>query len=219
MGCQWNCWWSKVLSKCPQSHFAVVVSFHFSRFDLTADCPGARLSIVVRTAQSHMKRSATPRCGRAAFGLAKKFSAWLLRDLICHAIFSSCALMHFWCVIWLTCVVNPVEKHHLSSSSLSVSAPATASLPASYCFMEGVARVPVDFYKQSLRRRFRSQLELNKNFLNDVVVLDLMLGRLEVGAPKPSKSLFTSSILMVMITYQRKGFTEANNFSEYLPPN
>ena len=99
MRCQWSCWWRKGLSQCPQSHFAVVVSFYFLRFDLTADCPGARLSIMVRTAQSHMKWSATPRCECAAFGLAKKFSAWLLRDLICHAIFSSCALMHFWCVI------------------------------------------------------------------------------------------------------------------------
>jgi len=48
---------------------------HFLRFDLTGDCPAVRLSIQARTAQSHMARSATPSCGRAALGLAKNSSA------------------------------------------------------------------------------------------------------------------------------------------------
>jgi len=48
---------------------------HFLRFDLTGDCPCVRLSIQARTAQSHMERSDTPSCGRAAFGLAENFSA------------------------------------------------------------------------------------------------------------------------------------------------
>jgi len=61
--------------QCPQSHFAVAMSPNFLRFDLTGDCPGVRLSIQARTAQSQMKRSATPNCGRAAFGLAKISSA------------------------------------------------------------------------------------------------------------------------------------------------
>jgi len=41
------------------SHFAVAVSLHFLRFDLTSDWPCVRLSIHC-TAQSHMERSATP---------------------------------------------------------------------------------------------------------------------------------------------------------------
>ena len=48
---------------------------HFLRFNLTGDCPGVRLSIQARTAQSHMERSAAPSCGRAALGLAKNSSA------------------------------------------------------------------------------------------------------------------------------------------------
>jgi len=58
----------------PVSHCAVAVSPHFLRFDLTGDCPGVRLGIQARTAHSHMERSATPSCGRAAFGLAKNSS-------------------------------------------------------------------------------------------------------------------------------------------------
>ena len=44
-----------VSSLCPQSPFAETVSHHFLRFDLTRNCPGARLSIQpeARNAQSH----------------------------------------------------------------------------------------------------------------------------------------------------------------------
>ena len=67
-----------LVEKCfvPMSAVALcsgAVSPHFLRFNLTGDCPGVRLSIQARTAQSHMERSATPRCGRAALGLAKNF--------------------------------------------------------------------------------------------------------------------------------------------------
>jgi len=69
-----------LVEKCFVSMSAVAlcsgaVSPYFLRFDLTGDCPGVRLSIQARTDLSHMERSATPSCGRAALDLAKYFSA------------------------------------------------------------------------------------------------------------------------------------------------
>jgi len=93
---QWSCRWRNVSSPCPQSHCAVAVSSHFLRFDLTGNCPGVRLSIQAWTAQSHMKQSAPHSCRHAAFGLAKNSPAWVFRDIVCHDIFSSCTLMHFF---------------------------------------------------------------------------------------------------------------------------
>jgi len=121
------------------------VSFHFLRFDLTGDCPSVRLSIQARTAQSHMEWSATPSCGRAAFGLAKDSSAWVFRGLVCDDIFSSCALMCFFTVRHQVCdcdlstsstQLKPISwprppGYKVSSSSLSLCAPSAASPSAS----------------------------------------------------------------------------------------
>ena len=49
---------------------------------MTGDCPGVRLSIQARTAQSHMERSATPSCGRAALGLAKNVNMRRLKFFV-----------------------------------------------------------------------------------------------------------------------------------------
>jgi len=130
------------LSSFPQSHCAVAVSPHFLRFDLTGDCPGVRLSIQARTAQSHMERSATPSCGRAAFGLDKNSLAGVWRGLVCHDIFSSCALMRFCTVGHQVCdfyssasstQLKPISWPwppgcKVSSSSLSLPAPSTARI-------------------------------------------------------------------------------------------
>jgi len=121
------------------------VSFHFLRFDLTGGCPSMRLSIQARTAQSHMERSATPSCGRAAFGLAENSSAWVFRDLVCDNIFSSCALMRFFTVRHQVCdcdlstsstQLKPISwprlpGYKVSSSSLSLLAPSAARSSAS----------------------------------------------------------------------------------------
>jgi len=142
---KWSCWWRNVSSPCLQSPFAVAVSPSFLRFDLTGDCSGMRLSIQGRTAQSHMERSAKPDCGRAAFGLAKNSLAWVLHDLVCRAIFPSCALMRFFTVGHQVCDLGLlVSSTHLktiswprppgyrmSVSSLSLSAPVSACLSAS----------------------------------------------------------------------------------------
>ena len=73
-----------LVEKCfvPMSAVALcsgAVSPHFLRFNLTGDCPGVRLSIQARTAQSHMERSAAPSCGGAAFDLAHLTIAKLLQ--------------------------------------------------------------------------------------------------------------------------------------------
>jgi len=142
---RWSCWWRNFSSPCLQSHCAVAVSPHFLRFGLTGDCPGVRLSIQAHTAQSHMERSATPSCGRAALGLAKNSSAWVFRDQVCHGIFSLCAWMRFFTVGHQVCdfdlsasstQLKPISLpwppgYKVSSSSLSLSAPSTASLSAS----------------------------------------------------------------------------------------
>jgi len=134
----------KYFVPCPQSHCAVAVSPYFLRFNLTRDCPGVRLSIQARTAQSHIERSATPSCGRAAFSLAKN-SARVFRDLVCHDIFSSCALMRFLTVGHQVCEfdlsvsstqLKPIScprppGYKVCSLSPSWSAPSTASLSAS----------------------------------------------------------------------------------------
>jgi len=133
------------LFPCPQSYCAVAVSLHFLRFDLTEDCPGVRLSIQARTVQSHMERSATRSCGRAAFCLAKNSSARVFRDLGCHDIFSSCALMRFFTIGHQVCNFDLSASstqlrtifwprppgYTVSSSSRSLSAPSTASLSTS----------------------------------------------------------------------------------------
>jgi len=146
---QWSCWWRNISSPCPQSHCAVAVSPHFLevRFDRSHDCPGVRLSIQARTAQSHMERSATPSCGRASLGLAKNSSAWVFRDIVCNDIFSSCALtrMRFFTVVHQVCDFDfsassaqlktiswaQPPGYKVFSLSLSLSAPCTASLSAS----------------------------------------------------------------------------------------
>ena len=66
-----------LVEKCfvPISAVALCSGRQSPRFDLTGDCPGLRLSIQARTAQSHMERSATPSCGHAALGLAKNSAA------------------------------------------------------------------------------------------------------------------------------------------------
>jgi len=133
------------LSPCLQSHCAVAVSPHFLRFDLTGDCPGVRLSIQARTAQSHIKQSATPSDGRAELGLAKNSSARVFCDLVCHDIFSSCTLMLFFTVGHEVCYFDLSASstqlktnfwprppgYKVSSSSLSLLALSTASLSAS----------------------------------------------------------------------------------------
>jgi len=68
---QWSCWWRSVSSPCPQLHCAVAVSPHFLRFDLTGECPGVRLSIQARTAQSHMEQSSTPNFGCVTLALLR----------------------------------------------------------------------------------------------------------------------------------------------------
>jgi len=142
---QWSYWWRNVLSPCPQSHCAMAASPHFLRFNLTRNCPGVRLSIQAHTAESHMERSTTPSCGRAAFGLATNSSAWVFRDVVCHDIFSSCALMRFCtdghqvCDFDLSALSTQLKtiswpqppEYKVFLLSLSLSAPSTASLSAS----------------------------------------------------------------------------------------
>ena len=78
---------------------------------------------------------------RAALGLAENSSTWVLSDLVCHDIFSSCALMRFFTVGHQVCdfdlsasstQLKPISwprspGYKLFSWSLSWSAPSTAS--------------------------------------------------------------------------------------------
>jgi len=136
--------------------------------------------------------------GRAAFGLAKNSSAWAFRDLNCDDILSSCALMRFFTVGHQVCGFD------LSASSTQLKTifwprppeiqrvfVVTFFVGSLYCqsarlFMEWVARMTMDFYKKSSWGRFYSQLDCMQDAMDDVIVLDLVLGRSEVVTPKLS---------------------------------
>jgi len=113
-----------------------------------------------RSDQSCIEQSATPSYGRDAFGLAKNSSVWLFRDLVCHDIFYSCALMRFFTVGHQVCDCDLSASstqlkniswpgppgYKVSSSSLSLSAPSTASLSASA--WSGSSKWPWTFTKR-----------------------------------------------------------------------